>query len=61
MTTDDYVGVILGTFTFFVWGLIGLMTLLARRGMQWRCGLPISSATATAAVARRVEGAGANG
>jgi hypothetical protein len=25
MTKDDYVGVILGTFTFFVWVLIGFM------------------------------------
>ena len=25
MTKDDYVGVVLGTFTFFVWALLGLM------------------------------------
>ena len=25
MTADDYVGVTLGTFTFFVWALIGFM------------------------------------
>ena len=25
MTADDYVGVILGTFTFFLWALIGVM------------------------------------
>lgn len=25
MAADDYVGVILGTFTFFLWALIGVM------------------------------------
>ena len=25
MTKDDYVGVILGTFTFFLWALIGFV------------------------------------
>ena len=28
MTADDYVGVILGTLTFFLWTLIGLMQWL---------------------------------
>jgi hypothetical protein len=28
MTADDYIGVILGTFTFFLWILIGLMQWL---------------------------------
>ena len=28
MTADDYIGVILGTFTFFLWTLIGLMQWL---------------------------------
>jgi hypothetical protein len=32
MTADDYVGVILGTFTFFLWALIGVMQWFGSRG-----------------------------